>query len=132
MSSTCTDKNNPFSRCTNKTPNWKPSPNRTSIRLSQIAFPIIAPQVGVHTSCFQKEPLDLRCLPTTLAIHVVEGVSMSGHSDFGILSVLHLYLSVCRYCISCLSIATRQSGDDIMILAAVIWDADEPCSVKTV
>ena len=42
---------------------------------------------------------------------------MSGHSDFWILnnfvSIFHLYLGLSRYCVCCLSIATRQSGDDI-------------------
>ena len=47
MSSTYTDKNNPFSRCTNKTfPIWKLSPNRASIGFSQIAFPINSPAKG--------------------------------------------------------------------------------------
>ena len=40
MSSTYTEKNNPFHGVRISIPNWKPSPNRTSIGFSQIAFPI--------------------------------------------------------------------------------------------
>ena len=42
MSSTYTDKNNPFSRCTNEAfpIGRKPPPNRDAIGFSQIAFPI--------------------------------------------------------------------------------------------
>ena len=43
-------------------------------------------------------------------------IQMSGHSDFGIFeiaSIFHFYLGKSWYCVCCLSIATRQSGDDI-------------------
>ena len=40
MSSTYTDKNSPFSHCTNKHSQLESSPNRTSEGFSQIAFPI--------------------------------------------------------------------------------------------
>ena len=52
--------------------------------------------------------------------HLCRGrrIQMSGHSDSGIFSnlvgcILHFYLGISRYCIRCLSCATRQSGDDI-------------------
>ena len=42
---------------------------------------------------------------------------MSGHSDFGFFNNLGasslFYLGISRYCVSCLSIATWQSGNDI-------------------
>ena len=41
-------------------------------------------------------------------------------------NIFHLYSSVRRYCIRCLSCAAGS-----VILAAVICDADEPCSMKT-
>ena len=48
---------------------------------------------------------------------------MSGHSDLGIfnnLEHLQFFFGISRYCICCLSIATRQSGDDIHDFSSVI------------
>ena len=60
---------------------------------------------------------------------------MSGHSDFGILSKIgassQFYLGVCWHGVSWLSVS--QSGSRArtsMTFAAVICDADEPCSVN--
>ena len=62
MSSTYTDKNNPFHGVRTGIPHWKPSPNRTSIGSSQIAFPIVVPQDD-HTDSFQEERLGLHTGP---------------------------------------------------------------------
>ena len=60
MSSTYTDQNNPFSRCRNKHSQLEtPSPNRTSIRFSQFAFPIIVLPKDDRTDFAQEERLDL-------------------------------------------------------------------------
>ena len=44
-------------------------------------------------------------------------IQMSGHSDLGIfnnfVSIFHFHLSISRYCVCCLSIATWQCGNDI-------------------
>ena len=50
--------------------------------------------------------------------HLCRGrrIQMSGHSDFGIFNNLwasFFYFGISWYCTCCLSIATRQSGDDI-------------------
>ena len=73
MSSTYTDKNDPFSRCTNKHshPNWKPSPNRTSIGFSQIEFPITVLPKDDRTDSSQEERLGLPHWTMILAICVV-------------------------------------------------------------
>ena len=42
--------------------------------------------MGDRTNFVQQKPLNLQCKPMMLAIYVVEDVSMSGQSDFGILS----------------------------------------------
>ena len=42
-------------------PNWKPSPNRTSIGFSQIAFPITVLPKDDRTDFAQEERLDLPC-----------------------------------------------------------------------
>ena len=61
MSSTYTDKNNPFDGVRISIPNWKPSPNRALIGFSQIAFHIIVlPKEDLMDSA-QEEQLGLRC-----------------------------------------------------------------------
>ena len=60
MSSTYTDKNNPFFHCVRiSIPNWKPSPNRTSIGFSEITFPITALPNDNRTDSAQEEQPDL-------------------------------------------------------------------------
>ena len=59
MSSTYTDKNNPFDGVRMKIPSWTPSPNRTSKGLSQIAFPIIVLPKYDRTDFVQEERLGL-------------------------------------------------------------------------
>ena len=72
MSSTYTDKINPFSRCTRTgIPNWKLSPNRFPIGFSQIAFPITVLPKDDHTDFAQKERLGLPYWTMIWAICVV-------------------------------------------------------------
>ena len=55
MASTYTDKKNHFFNVYEASPNWKPSPNRTSIGFSQIAFPIKVLLKDDHTDFVQEE-----------------------------------------------------------------------------
>ena len=71
MSSTYTDKNNPFSRCTNKHSKLEFSPSHVSIGFSQIAFPIIVLPKDDRTDSFQEERLGLPQWTMILAICVV-------------------------------------------------------------
>ena len=71
MSSTYTDKKNPFHGVRISIPNWKPSPNRTSIGFSQIALPITALPKDDHTDFAQEERLGLPYWTMILAICVV-------------------------------------------------------------
>ena len=59
MSSTYTDKNNPFHGVRISIPNWKPCPNRVAIGCSQIAFPIIVMPKDDRTDFAQEERLGL-------------------------------------------------------------------------
>ena len=70
MSSTHTDKNNPFHGVRISISNWKPSPNRTSIGFSQIAFPITVLPKDDRTDSAQEERLDLPCWTMIWAICV--------------------------------------------------------------
>ena len=60
MSSTYTDKNNPFDGVRISIPNWKPFPNHAAIGFSQIAFPIIVLPEDDHIDSVQEEQLGLR------------------------------------------------------------------------
>ena len=71
MSSTNKDKNNPFDGVRTGIPNWKPSPNRASIRFSQIAFPITVLPKDDRTDFAQEERLGLPYWTMILAICVV-------------------------------------------------------------
>ena len=60
MSSTYTDKDNPFFHGVRiSIPNLKPSPSHVSIGFSQIAFPIIVLAKDDCTDSFQEERLGL-------------------------------------------------------------------------
>ena len=59
MSSTYTDKNNPFDGVRTSIPSWKPSPNRASMGFSQIAFHITVLPKDDRTDFAQEERLDL-------------------------------------------------------------------------
>ena len=107
------------------------SPSHVSIGFAQIAFSIIVLLKDDRTDSVQEERLghDFG--------HLCRGrqIQMSGHSDFGIFN--NLWAS---------SIFTWEKADTAsaacpsqpgnlemisMILAAVIWDAEDPCSVNT-
>ena len=94
-------------------PKLKPSPNRTSIGFTRIAFPTtILPECD-RSYFVQEEPRHLQCLTMTFAIYVVEdGSKKNGHSDFGILSILHPHSSVSGYCVGSVSCTIRWSCND--------------------
>ena len=71
MSSTYTDKNNPFHGVRTSIRTWKLSPNRISKRISQIAFPIIVLPKDDRTDFAQEERLGLAYWTMILAICVV-------------------------------------------------------------
>ena len=60
---------------------WKLSPNRTSRRFSQIAFPIIVLPKDDRTDFAQEEQLGL---PYWTHLYHGKRIQMSGHSDLGI------------------------------------------------
>ena len=119
MSSTYTDKNNPFSRCTNRHSQLE--------TFSQPCFNEIFSNCLSHNSPAKGWPyrfrsrgrLDLPYWTIILAISVVEKrIQMSGHSDLGIFnkfwSIFHFHLGISRYCVNCLSCAApQQSGNDM-------------------
>ena len=117
-------------------PKWKPSPNRTSIGFSQIAFPITVLPEGW--------PYRFRSRWTTGSSildhdsgHLCRGrrIQMSGHSDFGTFnnsgaSSIFTWVEADTAPAACP--AHCGSLDMIsMTFAAVICDADDPCSVNT-
>ena len=126
-----------LSRCTNKHSQLGTLSNHAPIGLSQIAFPTtVLPKDG-HTDFAQEERLGLPHWAMIWAI-LCRGrhIKMSGHSDLGIFwnfgASSFFNLSVSRYCVSCLSCAPWQALNMIsMTFAAVICDADDPCSVNT-
>ena len=71
MSSTYTDKNNPFHGVRISIPNWKPSPNLTQIEFSQVAFHITVLPKDDHTHFAQEERLGLPYWTMILAVCVV-------------------------------------------------------------
>ena len=122
-------------------PNWKPSPNRTSMGCSQIAFPIAVLLKDDRTDSAQEERLGLPYWTMISAICRGRRIQIFGHSNFGIfnnfgassiftwvladtatlrflnfkqfVSIFHFDLGVSRHCVSCLSCALWQSGYDI-------------------
>ena len=70
MSSTYTDENNPFSRCT-KRPNLEFSPNHVSKEFSQIVFPIMVLPKNDRADSVQEERLGLPFWTMIQAICVV-------------------------------------------------------------
>ena len=117
MSSTYTDKNNPFSRCTNKHSQLETFSQPCCKRTFSNCLSHNSPAKGwPHRFC-SRGTTGSSTLDHDLG-QLCRGrrIQMSGHSDFGIfnnLGILHIYLGRRRYCVCCLSIASRQSGDDI-------------------
>ena len=117
MSSTYTDKNNPFSRCTHKHSQFG--------TFSQPYFKRIFPNCLSHNSPAKRWPYRFLSKGTTGSSildhdlgHLCPGrrIQLSGHSDLGIFNNLEassIFLGLSRYCVSCLSCTTRQSGYDI-------------------
>ena len=75
MSSSFSDKNNPFSRCTNKHSQLETVSNRVPIELSQIAFPTKVLPKDDRTDFAWEERPDLPCWTVIYAICVVVDVS---------------------------------------------------------
>ena len=110
-------------------------PNQVPIELLPTVFLTTTLRVGVRADFVQEVPLDLQCL-TLISGHLYRGrrIHTSGHSDFGILSTL----GACSkftwvYADTASAACPSQSGNlakTSITFSAVIWDADEPCSVK--
>ena len=85
MSSTYTDKNNPFPDVQRDIPNLDFFPSHVSIGFSQIAFPIIVLPKDDHTDSSQRGTTGSSILDHDLG-HLCRGrrIQMSGHSDLGI------------------------------------------------
>ena len=136
MSSTYSDKINPLSRWTKRHSQFGISPSHVSIGFSQIAFPIIALPKDDRTNSFQEERLGLPYWTMILAI-LCRGrrIQMSGHSDFGIFKNLWASsIFTWVYADTASAACPSQPGNlemISMILAAVTWDAEDPCSVNT-
>ena len=99
-------------------PNWKPSPNRATIGFPQVAFPTIVLPKDDRTDSAQEERLGLPYWTMILAICVFVDESKCLDTPILEFSIIREHLPFLlgykpRYCVSCLSIATRQSGDDI-------------------
>ena len=97
-----------------------------SIGCSQIAFSTVVLPKDDRTNSFQEERLGLPYWTIILAICVVgRRIQMSGHSDCGIFNNLWASSTFtwvqAGHCVCCLSIATRQSGDNIHIIPSSLW-----------
>ena len=100
-------------------PNLEFSPSHVSIGFSQIAFPIIVLPKDDRTDSAQEEQLGLPYWTMILAICVVVDESKCLDTPIWEFSIICEHLPFLLgsqqilYCVCCLSIATRQSGDDI-------------------
>ena len=112
-------------------------PIQVPSKLPRTVFPTKDQQVGVRTIFIPEEPLDLQMLDHDLG-HLCRGrrVHISRHSDKGNFNnfgaSFHFYLGVGRYCIPLLDLRTLAVWIWYpMTFAAVMCDADDPCSVNT-
>ena len=118
MSSTYTDKNNPFSLCTNKHSQLETFSQPCFKRIFSNCLSHNSPAKGWRYRFRSRRTTGSSTLDHDLG-HLCRGrrILMSGHSEFGnfqsFWSIFHFYLGISRYCIRCLSITTWQSGDDI-------------------
>ena len=116
MASTCTDKNNPFHSVRISILNWKPSAQPSCNRIFSNCHSHNSPAKD-RTDFAQEERLDFPYWTMFLALCVVVGESKCLDTpifEFSIFwSIFHFNLGIRRYCVCCLSIATRQSGNDI-------------------
>ena len=99
-------------------------------------FPTRVLRVGVRISFVQEEQRDPQCIPTTSAIYVLEDVSI--HPDILILRILSSFWasSILTWVYADIASAACPSRSGTRAItsitfAAVIRDADEPCSVHT-
>ena len=136
MSSTYTDKNNPFHGAQISIPNCKPSPNRALIGFSQIAFPIIVLPKDDRTDCVQEERLGLPYWTMIWAICVVADESKCLDIpiwEFGKMLERPPFFTWV-YADTASAVCPAHPGNLEMIsttFAAVICDADDPYSVNT-
>ena len=117
-------------------PNLEFSPSHVSIRFSQIAFPTTVLPQDDRTDSAQEEHLGLPFWTMIWAICVVVDESkMSGHYDFGIFNDCGASFILTRVSADTASAACPAQPDSLemisMTFAAVICDADDPCSVNT-
>ena len=136
MSSTCTDQNNPFSRCTNKHFQLETFSQLYFKRISQIAFPLTVLPKDDRTVFVQEERLGLRYWTTDFGHWCrARRIQTSGHCDLEILRKLGASsIFTWVYADTASAACPSQPGNlemISMILAAVIWDAEDPCSVNT-
>ena len=117
-------------------PNWKPSPNRISIGFFQISFSITVLPKDDHTDFIEEERPGLPYWTMILATCVV--VDESKCLDIPILEIFNNFGAspiltwVLAETASAACPAQPGSLDMIsMTFAAVICDADDPCSVNT-
>ena len=135
MSSTYTDKNNPFSRWTKRHSQFAIFSQPCFNRMFSICLSHDGPPKGGPYRFRSKETTGSSTVDHDLG-HLCRGrrIQTSGHSDRGIFnnlgSILHSYQGFSRYCVSCLARATRQSGDDnhdffllsfVMLMILVRW-----------
>ena len=118
MSSTYTEKNILSHGVRISIPIWKLSPNRISIEVSQVAFPIIVLPRDDHTDFAQEGRLGLPYWTMILANCVVVDDSKCLDIPIWEFSIIFGTSSIftwvsCRYCVCCLSIASWQSGYDV-------------------
>ena len=110
-------------------------PIRVPIELPQSVSSTRGQQVGDRTTIVREEPLDLQCLTTISALRDVEDVSIR---TFGLWN-FEQFWSVLHSCLGCKRTLVRLpvlhiSGSPAMTsttFAAVICDADEPCSLTS-
>ena len=107
-------------------------PIQVPLKLLRTVFPTRDRQVDVDTNFVQEEPLDLQCWTMIWAI-LCRGrrIHISGHwilSNLGASSILTPV-----HAGAAPAACPPQSGSLAMtsMTSAVIWDADEPCSVET-
>ena len=91
--------------------------------------------MGVRSSLIHEEKQDPQCIPTTSAIYVLEDVSI--HPDVLIFVILSSFCAssifTCVYADIASGACPSQAGCRAITsitFAAVICDADEPCSVN--
>ena len=117
MSSTQTDKNNPFSRCTNKHSQFETFSQMYFNRIFSNDLSHKGPVKGWSYRFRSRGTTDLLYWVLILTICVV--INESKCLDIPILEFsiflrhLPFYLEISRYCVTCLFVASWQSGNDI-------------------